>query len=309
MSFPNIPNITPTISITTAQTIPLLLSSIALEELALSHIINAKAEEIQFVLGTLPGGRTLVPPTVTISNLLDINKRVQGTLRDVIKKEMLLEFKFENVLDLLATVPPPPSTVTVTLNADPTTICAFGTGPNTSTLTGQVLVNGSPPPAGTPVSFIVSALGTIAPNPALTDASGNFTAIFTSTDGPGMAAVIATALGASSNTVTITINNCQTTITLVGPGSICSLGTGSNTGILTGQVLVNGSPPPPGTSVSFTINNPALGTIAPNPALTDLSGNFTATFTATNGPGLVTVTATAFGAAIILAINIMDCPP
>jgi hypothetical protein len=81
LSFPNIPNITPTISITTAQTIPLLLSSIALEELALAHIINAEAEKIQFVLGTLEGGRTLSPPEVTISNLLAIDSSVQRTFR------------------------------------------------------------------------------------------------------------------------------------------------------------------------------------------------------------------------------------
>ncbi|SFI03266.1 hypothetical protein SAMN04488574_101333 [Bacillus sp. 71mf] len=210
MSFPNIPNITPTISVTTPQTIPLLLSSIALEELALAHIINAEAEKLQFVLGTLPPGRTtLSPPVVTISNLLTVNSSVQRTLRDVIKKEMLLEFKFENVLDLLATITPPP-TATITLNADPTTVCALGTGaPNNSVLTGQVLVNGSPPPAGTPVTFTVNDIfGTIAPNPALTDASGNFTATFSSTGDFGILIVTATALGVDSNSVTINIMNC-----------------------------------------------------------------------------------------------------
>ncbi|SFI80438.1 hypothetical protein SAMN04488574_104295 [Bacillus sp. 71mf] len=199
MSFPNIPNIIPAISISTAQTIPLLLSSIALEELALAHIINAEAEKLQFVLGTLPPGRTtLSPSVVTISNLLTVNSSVQRTLRDVIKKEMLLEFKFENVLALLATITPPPSpTVTITLEADPTTICASsiaGPVPNTSTLTGQVLVNGSPAPAGTPVNFTVDnpALATISPNPAFTDASGNYTATFTAIDGPGTVSVTAT---------------------------------------------------------------------------------------------------------------------
>ena len=53
MSQANIPNITPMISITTEETIPLLLASIALEELALAHIMNAEAEKLQFVLGTL----------------------------------------------------------------------------------------------------------------------------------------------------------------------------------------------------------------------------------------------------------------
>ncbi|WP_416829169.1 hypothetical protein [Ectobacillus polymachus] len=102
MSFPNIPNVTPTISLSTAQTIPLLLASIAFEELALAHIVNAEAEKIQFVLGTLtPTRNTFTPTFVTLSNLLDVNKSVQTTLRDVIKKEMLLQFKFENILDLL----------------------------------------------------------------------------------------------------------------------------------------------------------------------------------------------------------------
>ncbi|MDM5215058.1 hypothetical protein QUF94_27445 [Peribacillus sp. NJ4] len=101
MSFPNIPNITPLISVTTGQTVPLLLASIALEELALAHIINAEAEKLQFVLGTLPTGTTLSPAVVSAADLLAIDSSVQRTLRDVIKKEMLLEFKFENVLDLI----------------------------------------------------------------------------------------------------------------------------------------------------------------------------------------------------------------
>lgn len=101
MSLPIIPNFTPTISITTEQTIPLLLAGIALEELALAHIINVQAEELQSVLGTLPGGTPLSPPFITLADLLTMNSSVQRTLRHVIKKEMLLEFKFENVLDLI----------------------------------------------------------------------------------------------------------------------------------------------------------------------------------------------------------------
>ncbi|MCM3693944.1 hypothetical protein [Neobacillus niacini] len=108
MSFPNIPNITPLISVTTEQTVPLLLASIALEELALAHIMNAEAEKLQFVLGTLDDtGVTFSPAEVSLGDLLDVNTSVQRTLRDVIKKEMLLEFKFENILDLIGTLPPP----------------------------------------------------------------------------------------------------------------------------------------------------------------------------------------------------------
>lgn len=108
MSFPNIPNINPQITLTTTQVVPLLLASIALEELSLAHIMNAEAEKLQFALGTLNGSKaSLFPSTVSLSNLLDLDKSVQTTLRDVIKKEMLLEFKFENVLELISITPLP----------------------------------------------------------------------------------------------------------------------------------------------------------------------------------------------------------
>ncbi|WP_379971111.1 hypothetical protein [Ectobacillus sp. sgz5001026] len=136
MSFPNIPSVTPTISLSTKQTIPLLLASIAFEELALAHIMNAEAEKIQFVLGTLPPPKTTFSPaTVSITNLIDIDTSVQKTLRDVIKKEMLLEFKFENVLDLIGTLPTcTPATASFSNNAPITNIDLSNTIPYPSTI-------------------------------------------------------------------------------------------------------------------------------------------------------------------------------
>lgn len=96
MSFPNIPNVTPSISVTTGEAVNLLLASIAFEELGLAHIINAEAEKIQAVLGTLPG---VSFPGVTIGDLIAINNNVNKTLQTVIKKEMLLQFKLEEILD------------------------------------------------------------------------------------------------------------------------------------------------------------------------------------------------------------------
>ncbi|EJW18243.1 hypothetical protein M5X00_08755 [Paenibacillus alvei] len=95
MSQANIPNITPTISITLGQTVTLLLASIALEELALAHIVNAEAEKIQLVVGTLAPGIT---PRATVEDLLAIDDSVRRTLQDVIKKEMLLQFKLDSIL-------------------------------------------------------------------------------------------------------------------------------------------------------------------------------------------------------------------
>ncbi len=83
MSQPNIPNISPNITITREDAINLILSSIALEEIGLSHIINAEGEKIQFVLGTLPG---ITGPGATISDVLAINQSVRATLDSTIKK-------------------------------------------------------------------------------------------------------------------------------------------------------------------------------------------------------------------------------
>lgn len=82
MRFPNIPNISPTISITRVQTIDLLLGSIAMEELALSHFINAEAEEIQYVLGTLGAPTILITPSM--ENLIKVNESVQNSLQLVL---------------------------------------------------------------------------------------------------------------------------------------------------------------------------------------------------------------------------------
>ena len=95
MSQSNIPNITPLISVTRDDALNLLLSSIALEELGLSHIINAEGEKIQFALGTLPG---VTSPPASISDLLLINESVRGTINDLTKKEFLLQSKLESVL-------------------------------------------------------------------------------------------------------------------------------------------------------------------------------------------------------------------
>lgn len=53
MSQANIPNITPSLTTTRDDALNLLLASIAIEELGLGHIINAKAEKNQYAVGTL----------------------------------------------------------------------------------------------------------------------------------------------------------------------------------------------------------------------------------------------------------------
>lgn len=97
MSQANIPNITPTITINRDDAINLLLASIALEELGLAHIINAEAEKIQYVLGTLPG----LTQAATLGQILAINESVQDMLDLVIKKELLLESKLKQIIKVI----------------------------------------------------------------------------------------------------------------------------------------------------------------------------------------------------------------
>jgi len=97
MSFPNIPNITPDISVDRDDVINLLLASIAMEELGLAHIINAEGEKIQYALGTLPGS----PSGTSLEDILRVNDNVRDTMDVVIKKELLLDNKLKKIIDLI----------------------------------------------------------------------------------------------------------------------------------------------------------------------------------------------------------------
>lgn len=96
MSMPNIPDIIPNIELDREDMINLLLASIALEEIGLSHIINAEGEKIQ----------KGIQLACNIEDLIAINKGVERTLQTIIKKEMLLQFKLENVLEIPSTHKP-----------------------------------------------------------------------------------------------------------------------------------------------------------------------------------------------------------
>lgn len=102
MSTPNVPNITPNISLTRDQAINLLLASIAMEELGLAHIINAEGEKIQYAVGTLPSS----PGTrYTLKEILAVNESARDMLDSVFREEMALESKLKNVLKLIRDEP------------------------------------------------------------------------------------------------------------------------------------------------------------------------------------------------------------
>ena len=101
MSMPEFP--TPNPDMTSEQALTMILSSIALEEVALSHIINAEGEKIQYVLGTLPG---LTGPAATIEDLLNTNDSVQRMLESASHNQLFLKSKMQAALSSSEMVDP-----------------------------------------------------------------------------------------------------------------------------------------------------------------------------------------------------------
>ncbi|MCL2839204.1 MAG: hypothetical protein FWE05_00395 [Defluviitaleaceae bacterium] len=83
-------------NISREEAINLLLSSIAMEEVALSHVINAEGEKIQYILGTLD-----IKPTTpaTISEILEVNNSVERTLDVAAREQIILKQQMESALN------------------------------------------------------------------------------------------------------------------------------------------------------------------------------------------------------------------
>ncbi|MEW4238781.1 hypothetical protein ACRPLQ_05455 [Priestia sp. TRN 1309] len=185
------------------------------------------------------------------------------------------------------------SSANVNIGATPSTVCTVGTGSNISTVSGQVLVNGTAT-AGVKVNLSVNNpnLGVLNTSTVTTDASGKFSATFTATSETGTVNITASLpefSGATANT-SISINNCRSTasVTLAAsPPEICNERGTSN---LSGQVLVNGIPTE-GVEVDLSVSDPKLGSVTPSVVTTDASGKFSATFTATDESGTVIIKA------------------
>ncbi|QOQ56263.1 BclA C-terminal domain-containing protein [Bacillus amyloliquefaciens] len=103
MSQPNLPNITPVVTLSRDDTINLLLSAIAMEELGMAHILNAEGEKIQYALGTIPG---LTGPPSSLADILNLNESVRDTLDSLMKQELLLGSKLDSISNI-PTLPGP----------------------------------------------------------------------------------------------------------------------------------------------------------------------------------------------------------
>ena len=75
VSMPEFPEINPDMKCDTA--LNMILTSIAMEGLALSHIINTEGEKLQYVMGTLKTSCGIKP---SISEILSVNQNVNCLL-------------------------------------------------------------------------------------------------------------------------------------------------------------------------------------------------------------------------------------
>lgn len=98
---PEFPAISP--EITRDNALNMILASIAMEELGLSHIINAEGEKLQYILGTLPGSS---PADVTTNEILAVNQSIGNLLDSVMQNQMFLKSKMESVLNYISTPQP-----------------------------------------------------------------------------------------------------------------------------------------------------------------------------------------------------------
>ena len=105
MSMPTIPDLEPTVTIDRDDALNIILSSIGMEELSMAHIVNAEAEKIQFALGTLEsaGGTA-----ASLEEIMQVNKSSNKMLRDIIKNQMLIGMKMEDVVALAEETTPTP---------------------------------------------------------------------------------------------------------------------------------------------------------------------------------------------------------
>lgn len=90
--------------ITKDEALTMIIASIAMEELALSHIVNAEGEKLQYVLGTLPGSRK---PCAGSQEILAINKSAAALLDTVTQSQMLLKGTLEKALEAIGRNPAP----------------------------------------------------------------------------------------------------------------------------------------------------------------------------------------------------------
>lgn len=105
MSLPTFPPVDP--SMTTCDSLNMILASIAMEELSLSHIINAEGEKLQYILGTLEGSPCR---KTSVEEILAVNKSIKSLMDSVMQNQVILKGKMDCAVDALQEMCPQPTT-------------------------------------------------------------------------------------------------------------------------------------------------------------------------------------------------------
>ncbi|WP_238933480.1 hypothetical protein [Brevibacillus choshinensis] len=91
MSLPILPDVTPRITLKREEVIHLLLTSVAMEEITMSHIMNSEGEKIQQLLDK---------EGISLDDMLRLNQSMERMFRNIISKQILLQFKLDQILEL-----------------------------------------------------------------------------------------------------------------------------------------------------------------------------------------------------------------
>ena len=92
MSMPTFPKNDP--PLTREGSLNEIISSIAAEELSLSHLLNVEGEKLQYILGTMPG----LDEAASLDEVMQVNKSVKDTLSGIMEQQMALTSKLGAVL-------------------------------------------------------------------------------------------------------------------------------------------------------------------------------------------------------------------
>lgn len=134
MPFPNISNISTEIKINKDKSLNLLLAAIAFEQLGLSRIINAEVEKLQYILDIFENNHQ--QEILTVREIIQINTITRKIFRTVINNHILLQFKLEDVLDMVT------AKITTSTVIDDTTLTTSATSASYSpTMSCEVPIN------------------------------------------------------------------------------------------------------------------------------------------------------------------------
>lgn len=92
MSLPGFPNVDPPIQQEGA--VNQTLSSIAMEELGLSHLLNVEGEKLQYVLSTLAGFAV----GVFLEEVIRVNRSVKDTLSGIVERQIMRSSKLSTAM-------------------------------------------------------------------------------------------------------------------------------------------------------------------------------------------------------------------